>query len=264
MNRRMGQLVVALVLFAFAVILSYFSIEEKEVRETKPADVMLVLDVSSSMGDPGTSGKTKLEEAKKAAREFIDTINPSIRNGLVVFADDAQVLLSLTSDKDATLKKIDELSSGGWTAMGDGIVEAVEELSESSNADKYIVLMSDGESNRGKSPVDARDLAVTNGIIIHTVAFGDDADKNLLQNIAKTTGGEYSFAATGQNLVDAFTEIAEGINQNPVYYYGSRGLLFISVILIIFLPEIVERTRTTFFRQMDRKQETRSYGGEDI
>lgn len=265
MNRRMGQLVVALILFASAVILSYFSIEEKTVRETDPADVMLTLDVSSSMGDPGTSGKTKLKEAKKAAREFLDTINPSIRNGLVVFADDAHLLSSLTADKSAVQKKIDDLSSGGWTAMGDGIGLAVGELSESSNDAKYVVLMSDGESNRKRSynPEEARDLAVTNEVIIHTVAFGKDADRIVLQNIAGTTGGKYFSAATGKDLVDAFTTIAGEINQNPVYYYGSRGLLFISVILIIFLPEIVERTRATLFREKDRKQETRSYGGED-
>ncbi|KYK35566.1 MAG: VWA domain-containing protein [Theionarchaea archaeon] len=260
MNKRMGQLVVALVLFAFAVILSYFSIE---VTEGEPADVILVLDVSSSMGDPGTSGKTKLEEAKTAAREFLDTINPSIRIGLVVFADNAQVLLPLTADKSATRREIGRLSCGGWTAMGDGIALATGELPESSNAARYIVLMSDGESNRGKPPEEARDLAVTSKIIIHSVAFGNDADRALLRNIAEQTKGEYFFAATGQELVEAFAEIADAINRNPVYYYGARGLLFISVILIIFLPEIVERARTTLFRQMDRRQETKSYGGED-
>jgi Ca-activated chloride channel family protein len=264
MNRRMGQLVVALVLFALAVILSYFSIEEKEVRTTQPADVMLVLDVSTSMGDQGTSGDTKLEEAKEAAREFLSTINPSIRSGLIIFADRAQMLLTLTEDKNVTRKKVDELSCGGWTAMGDGIGLAVEALSESLNDDRYILLMSDGASNREEkySPEDARDLAAVNGIIVHTVAFGGDADRALLQNIADTTGGEFFFAATGRQLVDAFTEIADGINQNLVYYYGSRGLLFVSVILIIFLPEIVERARTTLFRQMDEKHDTRSYGGE--
>ena len=86
MNRRMGQLVVALVLFACAVILSYFSIEEKG-GKTQSADIMLVLDVSNSMGDTGTTGEAKIEEAKSAALEFLGTIDPSFRIGLVTFSD---------------------------------------------------------------------------------------------------------------------------------------------------------------------------------
>ena len=265
MNRRMGQLVVALVLFACAVILSYFSIEENG-GKTQSADIMLVLDVSSSMGDTGTTGEAKIEEAKSAALEFLGTIDPSFRIGLVTFSDDVQLESTLTKDKATIRSKINSLSSGGYTVLGDGIAAGVDELSSEGdpNSAKYIVLMTDGQPTKEirYSPKEAKNSAVRNEVTIHSVAFGYDADQNLLRSISNATGGKYFFAVTGQDLVASFAEIAGVINRRPAYYYGSRGLLFVSVILIIFLPEIVERTRMTLFRERDRPAETRSYGGE--
>jgi uncharacterized protein YegL len=265
MNRRMGQLVVALVLFACAVILSYFSIEEKG-GKTQSADVMLVLDVSNSMNDTGTTGEAKIEEAKRAALEFLGTIDPSFRIGLITFSDDVRLISTLTKDKAIIIDKINSLSADGNTALGDGIAAGVDELSSKGapNAAKYIVLMTDGQPTKQikYSPKEAKNMAVKNEVIVHSVAFGYDADQDLLRDISRATGGQYFFAATGQDLVTKFAEVAGVINQKLAYYYGSRGLIFISVILIIFLPEIVERTRMTLFRERNRPAETRSYGGE--
>jgi Ca-activated chloride channel family protein len=264
MNRRMGQLVVALVLFACAVILSYFSIEEK--GGTQSADVMLVLDVSNSMNETGTTGEAKIEEAKSAALEFLGTIDPSFRIGLVTFSDDVRLISTLTKDKATIRAGINSLSAGGYTVLGDGIAAGVDELSSKGdpNAAKYIVLMTDGQPTKeiSYSPQEAKDSATRNEVIVHSVGFGYDADQDLLHDISRATGGQYFFAATGQDLVTKFAEVAGVINQKLAYYYGSRGLIFISVILIIFLPEIVERTRMTLFRERDRPAGTRSYGGE--
>ncbi|MGC1122165.1 MAG: VWA domain-containing protein [Candidatus Methanofastidiosia archaeon] len=265
MNRRLGQMVVAVILFGLAVILCYYSIE---VEQAGPSDVeiILVLDVSGSMGDLGTTGKPKVDEARDAAFEFLSVIDPDYEVGLVSFADAAQVESGLTKSKDTIRNKVSQLPAGGQTAMGDGIGLGIEELSRSNKPGaQYIVLMTDGLSNQSNkyTPEQSSNLARNKGIIVHSVAFGSDADAALLKKISDKTGGKYFFAATGADLVSVFGKIAEVINRRPIYYYGSRALLFVSVILIIFLPEIVRRTRMTLYRDKDRRVETKSYGGVD-
>lgn len=258
-------MVIAVILFGLAVTLCYYSIEVEQ-GGSGDVDIMLVLDVSGSMTDPGTTGKTKVDEAKDAAFEFLNVIDPNYRVGLISFSTTAQLEAGLTKDRGTLQNKVSQLSASGETALGDGIGLGIEEFSRSGRQGaRYIVLMTDGLSNQSSkyTPERARNLAKNEGIIVHSVAFGSDADALLLKEISSQTGGIYSFAATGADLVKAFGQIAEVINRKPIYYYGSRALLFVSVILIIFLPEIVKRTRMTIYRDRDRRVETKSYGGVD-
>jgi uncharacterized protein YegL len=258
-------MVIAVILFGLAVIFCYYSIEVEQ-GSSGNVDIMLVLDVSGSMSDPGITGKTKLDEAKDAAFEFLNVIDPDYRVGLVSFSTAAQLEAGLTKDNDIIQNKVSLLSASEETALGDGIGLGIEELSKSGKQGaQYIVLMTDGLSNQSSkyTPEHARDLARNEGIIVHSVAFGSDADAVLLKEISSKTGGIYFFAATGADLVKVFGQIAEVINRKPIYYYGSRALLFVSVILIIFLPEIVRRTRMTIYRDRGRRVETKSYGGMD-
>lgn len=241
MNKRNQQLVVAIAIFVIALILSYFSTQKEEIVED--ADIMLVLDVSGSMEDPGQYG-TKLDDAKESATEFLGKINPAFHIGLVTFETDVTLNSSLGSDKTDLMNQIDQMTSGDMTSMGDAMAEAIDHLVSKgrSNADKYIVLMTDGKSNddANYTPEEATQMAVSDSVIIYTVAFGSDAEVGVLESIANKTGGQYFYAASGSELVSYFVQIAEEISRNPGYFYGSRSLMVVAIFLIIFLPAIVK------------------------
>lgn len=83
--------------------------------------------------------------------------------------------------------------------------------------DKVIVLMSDGHANRPNTDPDvyAKDMAdwaKEMNITIYTISCGNDADEDLMADIASRTGGEHFIAnGTGSELEDALTEVFQDV-----------------------------------------------------
>ncbi len=117
---------------------------------------------------------------------------------------------------------------GGHTGTGAAVGDAAHYLTYGSEARedvrKIIVLMSDGYANRPSSngPGYARDMAAyaaSHDVTIHTISLGNDADLQLMGDIAAITGGIH-VDATGsgwgtltEQLTDAFKKIAAAIKR---------------------------------------------------
>jgi hypothetical protein len=127
--------------------------------------------------------------------------------------------------------------ASGWTNIGDGIYRGCEILSTNeaeghhgrTNAVHVMILLSDGIPNRpcpygwsqwqceqpGTWPRthinNAVDWATQNGIIIFTISLGENADPDLMEDIADATGGTHSYAASTDDLIPIFQEIAQHI-----------------------------------------------------
>jgi len=192
----------------------------------KRVDVVLVQDVSGSMGERDTpSGQSRLEFAKAAAITFVSELSHTDRVAVVAYNDTAWLVQPLISDTNVVTRAINGLTASGWTNIGDGIRSAYEELITStryhSRTVKAMVLLSDGNANRrindpeGYARYWAR-AAGDCGILIYTIGLGDlsegDPDllvnQELLQTIAYTTGGEYYYSPDGTNLGTIYKEIA--------------------------------------------------------
>jgi len=242
-SKRNIQLGVGIAVFIFAVTISYFfGITE----DTSEHDVYLVLDVSGSMGSP----LSKLQFAKSAAQEFVNLLelnnSPEFRVGLIAFSKDVYVVVNLTNDQNKLNDGISQLQPIADTALGDAILTATNEFSTNARPDakKSILLMSDGVTTYGSSPQVAAGVARANGVSIFAVGYGSDADDLALSQIAGVTGGKSYTAATGQDLIETFSDIAENII-SPVAHYGSRTLILIAIPIILFIPAI-EKGITTF------------------
>ena len=113
------------------------------------SDVVLVIDVSGSMGE-----YDRLVNTKVAAKAFVDNllVNPdTTRISLVTFSDTSNIVMSFTNDAADLKSAIDALSPAGNTSIQAGIHEASTMLNNPSlsTADnKFIVLLGDGEPNR--------------------------------------------------------------------------------------------------------------------
>jgi Ca-activated chloride channel family protein len=162
---------------------------------TKGIDIMLVLDISSSMSTldfppscspdkinrilyakVGKRPKDRLSLAKSAARDFIKA-RTNDRIGLVVFSKQSFTQCPLTLDYNMLLQLLDKVNIGlieDGTAVGMGVATALNRLKESTGKSKIIVLLTDGRNNAGKiDPATAADLASTLGVKIYAVGTGN-------------------------------------------------------------------------------------------
>jgi uncharacterized protein YegL len=181
---------------------------------------ILVMDVSGSMAWSWKGG-VKIDSAKKAALQFIEQVANEPRPagttheiGLVTFTGDAQLALPLTSSYAQARNAVIQLQTVTSTNIGSGLSAAIRELDGRRDAKRFIILLSDGESNTGlsKSQILAGPVveARSKGICIYAVAFGDpgDIDEDFLTKVAHGSGcGTYSYAASGFQLFGTYMKV---------------------------------------------------------
>jgi Ca-activated chloride channel family protein len=162
----------------------------------KKTNVYLVVDTSGSM-----EGE-KLNNVKEALATFVNQIEGSEeRVGLVEFwgTVDIRVPLGRLGDNRADLlNTIGALEPGGDTALLDGTMVAYKELARLDDSERInaIVVMTDGQENASR--VSLRELtsrleeSAQSGtpIVVFAIAYGRDADYDMLEEIAVPSGGQ--------------------------------------------------------------------------
>jgi Ca-activated chloride channel family protein len=197
---------------------------------TKGIDIVIALDISGSMMAMDFS-PNRIEAAKDVAIQFISG-RPNDRIGLVIFSGESFTQCPLTTDHATVINLFKGVESGmieDGTAIGNGLATAVSRLKDSDAISKVVILLTDGENNRGEiAPVTAGELAKTFGIRVYTIGIGTmgmapfpvqtpfgvqvrdvevKIDEVLLQKIASTTGGKYFRATNNNKLAEIYQEI---------------------------------------------------------
>ncbi len=206
-------------------------VQQSEV-DSKGVDIVLAIDISRSMQAGDMGGGTRLDVARSTARDFVRG-RPHDRLGVVGFAGTAFTQCPLTLDHETLATLIGSLDFGlaeDGTAIGMGLATAVQRLRESRTPSKVVVLLTDGENNRGAiDPLTAADLAHAMGIKVYTVLVGRptveqvpvddpvlgrtfqmmqvDVDPAPLIEIARRTGGRFFRAGDVATLNGIYTEI---------------------------------------------------------
>ncbi len=198
---------------------------------TAGLDLVLLLDVSKSMGGPAGSGESRFAEALRVTDRFLDS-RPADRVALVVFAYRSAVVAPLTRDH-ATVRRLTRALSAGalgrGTALGDALAVAKGRLDDSPPGAGAIVVVSDGLSNGGAlDPRTAAAALAVHGIPVDTIAVGttagrsaDGPDRALLREIAATTGGHHLAAGDAAALESAFADLSR---LRPAPRAGERAL----------------------------------------
>lgn len=168
-----------------------------------PMDIALVIDCSISM-----SGG-ELDDAKVAASQFLDDIDPSSRVGLVSFGGEnvVDVEMELTQDFDQLRLAIDELETSGTTPMAKAIALTKEELLIDSENDNVLILLTDGYPDDEDDTRAQAKLAKAEEIRIIAIGVGDGVDSDYLEEIASTPE-DYHFVEESVELESTFTTIA--------------------------------------------------------
>ncbi|MGC8949703.1 extracellular solute-binding protein [Chloroflexus sp.] len=153
----------------------------------KRADIVLIVDTSGSMeGD-------KLTMVKAGIETFLMRILPEDRLGLITFDSTARLVVPmapLSDNRIALQDAVQAMRASGRTALFDALILGKQVLDQLPTADddriRAIVLLSDGADNASqKSLDDIRTLFDESGISIFPVAYGSDADRQVLDAIAE-------------------------------------------------------------------------------
>jgi Mg-chelatase subunit ChlD len=181
------------------------------------ADVVLVIDTSTSMLLTTADGRVKLDAAKEAAKRFVDLLSlPADQAGVVWFNERVGVEQSLTGERQALHAAIDRIPVHEFTRIDQGITLAHHELLHSPMANpaaqRVMVVLTDGIPN----PVPewqveaAADNAKSSGIRMFTVGLGQDVRPEFLRRLASTPD-DYFESPTAGKLTDIYKRIAERI-----------------------------------------------------
>ncbi len=216
------------------------------------AVVMLTIDVSQSMRATDVE-PSRLAAAQEAAKQFADQLTPGINLGLIAYAGTATVLVSPTTNRDATKVALDKLQLADRTATGEAIFTALQAIATvgavlgggDEPPPARIVLMSDGKETVPSNPDNpkgaftAARTAKDQGVPISTVSFGTPygyvdindqrqpvpVDEDMLKKIAQLSDGTHYSASSLEQLKEVFTSLQDQIGYETVKGDASVGWL---------------------------------------
>jgi len=144
-------------------------------------DVVLAIDHSGSMGGgPGSP----LQEAIRAAKNFVRRLPTNIHAGIVTFNHQAELVNPISGQRKRVLRDIDTISPGGGTAIHKALDRCREALVESrTGVSKTAVLLSDGRSSRSAATRAARLWEAVPDVTVITIGFGG-VDRQLMTELA--------------------------------------------------------------------------------
>lgn len=227
---------------ALASLVVAFARPTQQVREPRErATVMLAIDTSLSMQATDVP-PSRLKAAQDAARSFLKSVPPSINIGLVSFNGSARVDVAPTTERQRVQTAIDSLALGESTAIGDAISTSVDAIAafarqtasatDTEPVPAAIVLMSDGDTNKGLSNEEGAAKAKQARIPVTTIAFGTDrgeitipgnpapaavyVNKDALRRIAEATSGSFFAASSEAQLAQVYQRIGSSIGFQDV------------------------------------------------
>ncbi|MGL4389211.1 MAG: vWA domain-containing protein [Brevinema sp.] len=206
---------------------------------------------------------SRLEIAKRVMKNYITKQNFN-RIALVFFSSYALTKAPLSTDKNLLLQVVDDISffDEGATAIGTGLLTALNRVRNSTAKSKVIILLTDGINNAGiVDPISAANVARELGIKIYTIGIGNtggtfqvadstgkayryvvskDYDPETLEEIAHITGGKF-FAATSEstlqnvyNEIDSLEKSEFSIKRRVLYEEKFKAWLYAAMILMLF------------------------------
>ena len=250
------------------------------------ATIILAMDVSRSMCSTDIP-PNRLEAAKKAALAFIAKQERGRLIGVVAFAGFAELVQPPTNNRALLEDAINNLNPARRTAIGSAILRSLDAISEIDSSvapgdtgnipegsftpvpegeygPHIIVLLTDGASNAGPSPVSAATQASERGVRVYTIGFGTtrntspmncgyqlqendvfggggfgtpfggggggfrrEIDEETLTTIADMTGGKYYAATSSGELENVFRDL-------PTYVVATRETIEISAFFTAF------------------------------
>jgi Ca-activated chloride channel family protein len=245
-----------------AVGLSIVSLLTLTVAFAKPKDqvavpreratIVVTIDISLSMQAEDVQ-PNRLEAAKGAATQFVNSLPPKFNVALVTFAGTATTVVPPTTDRGVVSAAIQALQPQASTAIGEGIYTSLAALAQvppdpdnpKAVVPARIVLLSDGKTQVGRPSDEAAQAARAQSVPIYTIAYGTadgyieiggrrepvPVDRAELARVSRISGGEAYTATSAGELKKVYADIGSSVGKEKVdrevtSRYAGFGLAF--------------------------------------
>lgn len=191
--------------------------------QRRPANLVFLVDVSGSM-----DSSDKLGLAKDALIYLTEHLQPHDTVALVTYAGSIGVVLPPTpaSDQDTIIDALDDLTSGGSTAMASGLQLAYEQalLNKEPGTLQRVIVISDGDANVGATThgdiLSSIRHYVNEGVTLSCIGVGmGNYQDHLMEQLANQGNGNYYYLDSfeqaqrvfGDHLVSTLQVIARDV-----------------------------------------------------
>ena len=225
-RRRTVLRLLALLCIGLALTRPQWGFTWEEVHQ-RGLDIIVVLDTSKSMLAADIK-PNRLKQAQWAVRDFVRHLKGD-RIGLIAFAGSSFLQCPVTVDYAAFTMMLDDLYAGiiphGGTAIEQSLQTTIDSFDEDSEADRVIILITDGEDHVG-DPLGITKLLKAENIRLYSIGVGtpegelipadgggyikdkqgrvvkSSINETLLEQLARETGGFYVRSAPGDFGLD--------------------------------------------------------------
>jgi Ca-activated chloride channel family protein len=183
-------------------------------EDRKPANVLLLVDVSGSMAD-----EDKIGQARQGLQAFLRQLSPRDRVGLTSFSSDQMPLVPIAPMRrngPLLRTRVSELIAGGDTALYDAAASAWSQVDGLRDDERInaVVILSDGADTASVGSLEglvSRLRSRANGegrqIRVFTIAYGKDAAADVLAKIADSSGGK-AYVGEPETIAKVYLEIS--------------------------------------------------------
>jgi len=195
-------------------------VEQKIVHFSKgdvPLSVGVVFDLSGSM-------EKKLNLARRAMSQFLDSANPGDEFFLVQFADRPELAVDFTTDPGRLESHLAFLQAGGRTALVDAVALALDQIKKANNPRRALLILSDGEDNSSRfGERELRRRVRESDVQIYAIgleeAYHGPWDPSVLSQIAEQSGGRHHPVHNWKSLPEIATAIGRELRDQYLLGY---------------------------------------------
>ncbi len=197
------------VIFAAPGVDTVYAVQDLWRAARKSVNLVMLIDTSGSMaGD-------KIENVRAAAVQFVKQMGEGDTLTLIAFSDVPRVLIGsekVGQARDKAIQEIQRLNADGSTALYDAIGDGAAVIANTTSAQttNVLVVLSDGldtASQRYKFDQTLLEAAAANNTAVFTIAYGSDADKDLLSKLALQSNGNY-YLGDEANIAAIYEEMS--------------------------------------------------------
>jgi Ca-activated chloride channel family protein len=190
-----------------------------------PISVGIIFDVSGSMTD-------KIQRAREAISQFLETANPQDEFFLISFSDRPELASHFTSRVQDIESRLPFVQAKGMTALLDAIYLGLDEMRHAQYPRKALLIISDGGDNHSRyTEGEVKDIVQEADVQIFAIGLYDEFPRTveeqegpaLLHDITDATGGRAFTISNPNELADVATKIGIALRDEYVIAYQPKN-----------------------------------------
>jgi Ca-activated chloride channel family protein len=197
------------VVFSPPTVDTLYAVQDLWQAARKDINLVMILDVSGSMDG------NKIRNMRRAAVQFVEQMGDDDYITIVPFSSEPIVLMhhqQVGLAREEAIRTIESMEAGGDTALYDAIGMGANSIANmtSSHTSNALVVLTDGMDNNSFQYTFDQQLietATANDTTVFTIAYGDDAERDILSELASQANGNF-YLGTEANIAAIYQEMS--------------------------------------------------------